>query len=187
MSTTLLLRRLKEVGRKKTNIVPCFFTLLNAYFGFLGILAATQEAYGLAAVCILLAACMDVVDGYSARILGATTLLGKELDSLSDAISFCLLPSILFYCWRGTWHPLVSATVSFVYLAAGLVRLARFNSTEQSTSSTFCGLPTPAAALICSILIVLNVPTVYGIYVVGTGMLVVAVLMVSSFRFPSLK
>lgn len=187
MTTMFLLQRLKEAGRQKRKMVPCIFTLLNAYLGFLGILAATEEAYGLVVICILLAVCMDVLDGYSARALGAATMLGKELDSLSDAISFCLLPSILFYCWRGAWHPVISVVVAFAYLAAGLVRLARFNSTDQSSRTTFCGLPTPAGALICALLIICNAPTAQGIGGVACAMVGVALLMISSLPFPSLK
>lgn len=185
--TLLLLRRLKEVGRKRTALVPCSITLFNACFGFLAVLAATRQEYAVAAVCIVIAAIMDMLDGRLARILGSVTVIGMELDSLSDAISFCMAPAMLFYCWWNEYEPVQGLVVALIYLAAGLVRLARFNAVESGINTTFRGLPTPAAALAVVALIMHYAPTFMASRLVACSMLCLAILMVSSVPFPSCK
>src|SRR5581483_7627158 len=102
---------------------------------------------------IILAAFMDLIDGRLARALGSSSYFGMELDSLCDAISFCLAPSVLLYSWFP--GPVVGwGTLSLVlYLCLGLSRLARFNLTAEKQQAAFIGLPTPIAAFFVSTLI----------------------------------
>lgn len=102
---------------------------------------------------MIAAAVADFFDGFSARLLGAYSPMGKELDSLADMVSFGLLPSVMLYVYLsdiasiGTWAyaPLIIAVFS------GL-RLAKFNIDERQ-SENFIGLATPACAMICGSLI----------------------------------
>lgn len=106
--------------------------------------------------CILAGAACDLCDGALARMLGVTSPMGKELDSLSDLVSFGLAPALMMFTWLfklnygGVSHPLAFVPLLMVPFAA--LRLARFNVGE-SQSHHFNGLPTPASAMIASSMI----------------------------------
>ena len=123
---------------------------MNLLCGIIGVVFAFKGRLDIAFILMLAASAADFLDGFAARALGAYSDLGKELDSLSDLVSFGVLPSIMLYrlsctCMFGeswiNWIPLV------ITLASGL-RLAKFNVDERQ-SSGFLGLPTPACALLC--------------------------------------
>lgn len=100
----------------------------------------------MAAYCIGLATVFDFLDGFLARILNAQSPFGKDLDSLADMVTFGVAPSVVWFNYA-----LHLGDHSYNYLAllvglAAAVRLARFNNDPRQTSS-FIGLPTPAAAL----------------------------------------
>lgn len=129
--------------------IPNTITLLNMLCGVIGIIAVFNDKPQTAFILMLAAACFDFCDGLAARLLGAYSEIGKELDSLSDLVSFGVLPSIMLYnmlesiAWRRWWV--------FVPLLIGLfsaLRLAKFN-TDDRQSDSFLGLPTPACAMIC--------------------------------------
>ena len=106
--------------------------------------------------CILAGAACDLCDGALARMLGVTSPMGKELDSLSDLVSFGLAPALMMFTWLfklnfgGVSHPLAFVPLLMVPFAA--IRLARFNVGE-SQSHHFNGLPTPASAMIAASMI----------------------------------
>lgn len=135
---------LKAASKRKKHIIPCIVTLLNACCGFLSIINSIEGNVRSAAYCIIIAACMDMLDGRIARALRSTSTMGMELDSLADAVSFCVAPAILLYGTFCTRMPVVALISLSIYLCAGLSRLARFNITPSSFS--FMGLPTPIAA-----------------------------------------
>lgn len=144
----------KKRNYKKTLfIIPYLFTYLNAIFGFLCILKALDGDYYTAAYYIILAACMDSIDGRLARALGSASYFGMELDSLCDAISFCLAPGVLLYCWFPEDLGMFARLSLILYLCAGLYRLARFNVTQEKQQTYFIGLPTPIAAFFIASLI----------------------------------
>lgn len=129
--------------------IPDMITSMNLLCGIIGVVFAFKGRPDIAFILMLAASAADFLDGAAARALGAYSDLGKELDSLSDMVSFGVLPSVMLYncsrtCMFGEswvcWIPLVIA------LCSGL-RLAKFNvDTRQGDS--FLGLPTPASALI---------------------------------------
>ncbi len=137
------------------NNIPNAVTSLNLLCGALAIIAAFKytpggpDVYPYPALCYLLialAAVADFFDGFSARLLHATSNIGAELDSLSDLVSFGLAPAMVLFCLMehegaGNW-----AYVSLMIPVFGALRLARFNvDTNQTT--TFTGLPIPANAI----------------------------------------
>lgn len=140
--------------KKSLFIIPYLFTYLNAIFGFLSIVKSVEEDFVSAALFILLAAVMDACDGRLARALGSSSYFGMELDSLCDAISFCLAPAILLYSWLSYDIPINGILVLAFYLCAGLARLAKFNLTSEEQSTEFIGLPTTMAASFIATLII---------------------------------
>lgn len=106
-----------------------------------------MQGYQVAFVLIALAAVFDFFDGFTARLLHAVSPLGKELDSLSDAVSFGLAPGMVLYNMLVQYEPESGvAYIAMLIPVFGALRLAKFNvSTDQST--TFSGLPIPANAI----------------------------------------
>lgn len=194
----LNLRLMKKLSKYKNNkslfLIPYFFTFLNAIFGFLSILKALEDEYAAAAYYILLAVIADCLDGRLARAFNSVSYLGGELDSLCDAISFCLAPSVLIYCWSPDNFTLMGKSILIFYLCAGLFRLARFNSTPQKQQNYFIGLPTPMAAFFLASLVLserwIKANYLRFIFFKATLFPIVAILsllMISHIKFFSLK
>lgn len=143
----------KSIIRHTPNVI----TLLNLVAGCLSIVSAFEGNLQMAGNLILVAAVFDFFDGFTARLLGAYSLLGKELDSLSDVVSFGIAPSmILFHLLKSalgipasegllSGHYLLA--IPFIMAAFSSLRLGIFNLDERQTSS-FIGLPTPANAML---------------------------------------
>ena len=137
--------------------IPNSITSMNALAGTIGVVFALQGRPDYAFICMLAAAVFDFCDGLSARILKVTSAIGKELDSLSDVVSFGVAPTMIVYKWLTICYfqmPPASQT-HFVFLCSYLVflvpalsavRLARFNIDTKQTEN-FIGMPTPANAL----------------------------------------
>jgi len=164
--------------------IPNLFTLLNLVFGCMACVAALQpgiimtadsngqlyydvpEQIWMASLFILASAVVDYVDGLLARLLKASSAMGRELDSLSDVVSFGVAPSLILYQFlRLSWaqgeqaldQSVVLLWPAFLLPAAAAWRLARFNLNQAtSQSSYFNGLPVPAAGLF-----VASLPLVY--------------------------
>lgn len=137
-----------------TKEIPNTITCLNLLCGCLAVISAfsTEPAYGLAGyqwafIFIGLATVFDFCDGAMARLIHAYSPLGKELDSLSDLISFGLAPSMLLYVTisnmsANSWLAYASLAIAI----CGGIRLAKFNIDTRQTSE-FIGLPIPANAI----------------------------------------
>ena len=105
--------------------------------------------------CIIIGAVFDFFDGMSARLLGVSSPIGKELDSLADDITFGFAPSAIIFSYLCTFHIhlLFVPFLAFVMAAFSALRLAKFNLDERQALG-FIGLPTPANALFWGALIV---------------------------------
>jgi CDP-diacylglycerol---serine O-phosphatidyltransferase len=190
-----LSEKIKQHKYTKTlRAIPFVFTYLNAIFGFLSILKALEENYIAAAYYILAAACMDGIDGRLARAFNSVSCVGMELDSLCDAISFCLAPTVLLYCWYPGFIGMGAQAALMIYLCAGLYRLARFNVTVEKQQYYFIGLPTPIAAFFISSLVIYDrwieshiVRLLLYKSVLFPLIMIIALLMISPFRFYSFK
>lgn len=136
------------------NNIPNTVTCLNLFSGCIACVMAFEARYDLALLFIILSAVFDFFDGMLARVLNAHSIIGKDLDSLADDVSFGVAPSlIVFSLLKEMYYP---ASMEFIapYLpyAAFLIsvfsalRLAKFNNDTRQTSS-FIGLPVPANAL----------------------------------------
>jgi CDP-diacylglycerol--serine O-phosphatidyltransferase len=138
--------------RKGIYFVPSLFTLTNLFFGFISILLTYHGRYRLAAIWIAVAALMDGMDGLVARAMKAPSDFGIELDSLSDAVSFGLATSVLLYFWGMKLAGPPAVFFSFLFLTAGVLRLARYNVRTKSLPDRryYQGLTVPSAALFMS-------------------------------------
>lgn len=129
--------------------IPNTITSMNMLCGVLGVIATFSGRLD-AAFCLMLAAAVcDFLDGFSARLLKAYSDIGKELDSLSDMISFGVLPSLMMYSLVNQMNP--GSWLRFAPLAVAVfsgLRLAKFNVDERQTES-FIGLATPSCAILC--------------------------------------
>nr|WP_262895386.1 CDP-diacylglycerol--serine O-phosphatidyltransferase [Penaeicola halotolerans] len=125
-------------------------TCCNLFSGFMGIIfVANYDLVG-AAVMIWVAAGFDFLDGFAARLLNAQSPIGKDLDSLADAVTFGVLPAFIMFTLldKVALYDHV-ALVAGLIAVASVVRLAKFNHDERQ-SDRFIGLPTPANALLIS-------------------------------------
>jgi CDP-diacylglycerol--serine O-phosphatidyltransferase len=158
-----------------TKQIPNLFTLINLFLGCLAIVFALQtesisiyvgedlsshynipEKLSVAAYVIFAAAVVDFLDGFVARLLKATSEMGKQLDSLSDVVSFGVAPSVILYQLlkisfikeeNGLETSITWLLPAFITACAGAYRLARFNI-DNSQSYGFKGVPIPAAGLV---------------------------------------
>ena len=148
--------------------IPNTITCLNLFSGCVACVLAFGEHYFLALLFILLAGIFDFCDGMAARLLHTSSVIGKELDSLADMISFGFAPSMIAY--KHIDH-LASSQVScdtlayiipfiaFLIAIFSALRLAKFNVDERQTSS-FIGLPTPPNSIFFASLISMSDPMV---------------------------
>ncbi len=154
--------------------LPNLFTLLNLFFGCIAIVFALQtesiliytndeftssfnvpERLALAALFIYLAAVVDFLDGFVARVFNASSEMGKQLDSLADVVSFGTAPGIILYQLlrmssireeNGIDISIAWLLPAFIVTVAAAYRLAKFNL-DNSQSLGFKGVPTPAVGL----------------------------------------
>ncbi|MEA2600205.1 MAG: CDP-diacylglycerol---serine O-phosphatidyltransferase [Acidobacteriota bacterium] len=185
--------RRRQGIRRGAYLLPSLFTMGNMVLGFYAMILGLHDRFWLAAVAIFAAGFLDAFDGRIARMTGTESDFGREYDSLADVITFGAAPALLAYLWglrdfaQDTW------LLSVFFMVCCATRLARFNvQTKVVDSRYFVGLPTPAgAACICSIL--LFVPRysddvrVFVQIAMGATLLLVGVLMVSTFRYVSGK
>lgn len=140
--------RLQAARRSRVYILPCLFTLGSLFSGFYAIIAAINGLFFHSAVAIIVAGVFDGLDGRVARLTGATSKFGMELDSLCDMVSFGLAPALLAYLWALKPYGRYGWLAAFLFAATCALRLARFNSqqVDEAPSKDFVGLPCPAAA-----------------------------------------
>jgi CDP-diacylglycerol--serine O-phosphatidyltransferase len=192
-------------------VVPSLLTLGNAACGFGCITYAAQvgpetdvpDHLYFAAVLIFGAMLLDALDGPIARLAKQTSQFGAHLDSLADAISFGVAPAFLMLTCSRVFHPRVLWVIATLYVLCTVLRLARFNVTndEDPSHESFCGLPSPAAAGMVASLVFIGPGLVpwtdpgtadsarrLGEFLIAATLpvmtLVVACLMVSRVRYP---
>ncbi len=158
-------------------------TLGNLAAGVTGLLLADDGRFEAAAIAVLVAAVLDGLDGRVARLLGTTSELGAELDSLSDVVSFGVAPAVLTYLVGLHLWGIAGAAVAVAYSACAAYRLARFNLGPPS--GFFAGLPSTAAGAGVALLVLRDVDPA-SLLLPGT-LVVFAALMVSSLPYPDFK
>lgn len=187
-------RRWQELREKRGRgifLLPSLLTTGNLFCGFFALLLAVEHRYTEAALAILVAMVMDLLDGRVARLMKATSQFGLEFDSLADVVSFCVAPAFLLYSFalhdlgRPAWFG------AFLFVICGALRLARFNvATASADRRFFVGLSTPAAAgvVVATVILLDGGELSREVEVaLAAGTYAVALLMVSTFRYWSFK
>jgi CDP-diacylglycerol--serine O-phosphatidyltransferase len=177
--------------RRGAAILPSLFTTGNLFLGFWSVVKTLDGRFAEAAPLIGGAVILDMLDGRIARLTNTQSEFGAQYDSLADAVSFGVAPALLAYCWALQTVPRAGWPAAFLFLACGVLRLARFNVQRHVTDGRyFVGLPIPAgAAQVAAIVFVFPEPASSRWHSVGMLALVVALafLMVSTFRYRSFK
>ena len=164
--------------------IPNTITCCNLISGCIATYFAFQGDFELALLFIVIGAVFDFFDGMSARLLGVSSPIGKELDSLADDITFGFAPSAIVFSYLCTFHIhlLFVPFLAFVMAAFSALRLAKFNLDERQALG-FIGLPTPANALFWGSL-VLGLQQ-QGTYFEGMEWVIIAGTFVSSYLLVS--
>lgn len=168
-----------------TKSIPNMFTLGNMLLGMLAIIMALEGRYSLAAIMVIVAMLLDGLDGRVARALNAQSEFGKELDSLSDIISFGVAPALIMYLVSfPELQPGLAWVVTALFPMCGALRLARFN-VQKGAPGYFVGLPIPAAGGVAATLSLFN-KDISAVYC-AAAMVLLSYLMVSTVRYPNFK
>lgn len=134
-----------------TKYIPNFLTLCNLACGCYGVVAVFQGDIQTGSIMIWAGAMFDFFDGFAARMLKKFSIIGKDLDSLADLITFCFLPgSILFMLIDQQIETQGLAYIGFLIVIFGALRLAKFNN-DIRQSDSFYGLPVPASGIFVSV------------------------------------
>jgi CDP-diacylglycerol--serine O-phosphatidyltransferase len=190
-------RRRKRSDRPPPRVaVPSFFTLMNLLCGFLALTQVLEGAFVMSCWLIVLAGFFDLMDGMMARLTGADSPFGVQLDSLSDVVSFGVAPSFLVYAYALDASGPLGMIVSALPALCGSVRLARYNVNKDKSDDGkegFEGLPIPGQAIAIVALILAAENSEWGSYLALDSLqvllpivVVLSGLMVSSIRFDSI-
>ncbi len=147
-------KKFKLVPSKKTRyLLPNILTLGGVCLGISSIKFSIDGNYSLAVIFILFAAILDALDGRIARLIKGTSEFGKELDSLTDFVSFGIAPVFILYFWELNNYGKLGWAITLIYSVCCVLRLARFNLTKVDSkqlwkSNFFEGVPSPAGGLL---------------------------------------
>ena len=145
---------LKLVADKKKArmILPNMLTLIGVCIGLTSIRFALDGRFEFAIVAIIFAALIDGLDGRIARLIKGTSKVGKELDSLTDMISFGVAPAFIMYFWKLNSLGRFGWLLCLVFVICVALRLARFNVNSNQEPSWrdnfFEGVPSPAGGIL---------------------------------------
>jgi CDP-diacylglycerol--serine O-phosphatidyltransferase len=193
-------RRIKKVSISsltRISFLPSVFTMLNLFLGFQALLyiIGSNKNFKTAIYYLTASVIMDGFDGTIARLTKTESNFGVQLDSLVDAITFGLVTSILLFQWGfQSGYTRIGSIVGFVYLSAGLIRLARFNVFKEAhafPANIFIGMPIPTASMaVCSIVLVFsetNPQTKIGVILFSLCIILISLLMISNIKYKTIK
>ena len=190
-------KNFKIVESKKTRyILPNILTIAGVCLGISSIKFSLDLNFSMAVIFITLAAILDALDGRIARLIKGTTDFGKELDSLTDFVSFGIAPAFIIYFWELNKYGKLGWAITLIYSVCCVLRLARFNLTkfkpeEIWKQNYFEGVPSPIGALLILSPLVLELTEfnflINNNYFVPSFTLVIAVLLISKIPTYSFK
>ena len=193
-------KKFKLVTSKKTRyLLPNILTLGGVCLGISSIKFSIDGNFNLAVILILLAAILDALDGRVARLIKGTSEFGKELDSLTDFVSFGIAPVLILYFWELNNYGKLGWAIALIYSVCCVLRLARFNLTKFKPEDSwkqnyFEGVPSPIGALLILSPLVLELTETNFIinknYFVPLFTLFIAVLLISkvpTYSFKNIK
>lgn len=181
----------------RISFLPSLFTMLNLFLGYKALIyiIGPKQNFKTAIYYITASVIMDGFDGTIARLTHTESNFGMQLDSLVDAVTFGLVTSMLAFAWGfQSGFSQIGSIVSFVFLSAGLIRLARFNVFKEAQAfpaNIFIGMPIPTAALsICSVVLIFgSKPPLSrtGILFFSLYILLISLLMISNVKYRTMK
>ena len=185
---------LKIVADKKNArmILPNMLTLIGVCIGLTSIRFALDGKFELAIIAIIFAALIDGLDGRIARLIKGTSKVGKELDSLTDMISFGVAPAFIMYFWKLNTLERFGWLLCLVYVICVALRLARFNINSNQEPSWkdnfFEGVPSPAGGILVLTPLIISLSG-FELYQLNYELIVPIFFIVTSFllisKFPS--
>ena len=190
-------KKFKLVSSKKTRyLLPNILTLGGVCLGISSIKFSIDGNFNLAVTLILFAAILDALDGRIARLIKGTSEFGKELDSLTDFVSFGIAPVFILYFWELNNYGKLGWAITLIYSVCCVLRLARFNLTKiedvkEWKNNFFEGVPSPAGGLL------ILTPLIFELSALSLNVdvrsltpfltVLIALLLVSKIPTPSLK
>ena len=138
------------VSSKKTRfILPSLLTIIGVCLGISSIKFSLDQNFSLAVIFLVFASLLDALDGRIARLIKGTSEFGKELDSLTDFVSFGIAPAFILYFWELKNYGKIGWAITLIFSVCCVLRLARFNLTKISEEAEwklnyFEGVPSPA-------------------------------------------
>lgn len=189
-------RRKRRLRRRPINVLASVLTTLSLYCGVASIFASIGTQYEKAVTWILVAVVFDMLDGFVARLTKSVSEFGKELDSLSDLVSFGVAPAVLVYTSFLPSESQLTVAASRInvipaifFVICGALRLARYNVYQSGQRDVFTGLPIPAAGVtVATFVLFARYLTLPGAVWWLNGLtLGLSYLMVSTVRYPKDK
>ena len=188
----------KVVTEKKNArvILPNMLTLIGVCIGLTSIRFALDDKFEFAIIAIILAAVIDGLDGRIARLIKGTSKVGKELDSLTDMISFGVAPAFIMYFWKLNTLGRFGWLVCLIYVICVALRLARFNVNSNQDPSWkdnfFEGVPSPAGGILVLTPLIISMTDFNYIQfnydiIVPTFFIITSLLLISKFPSYSFK
>lgn len=167
----------------KNKFIPSLISIGNLVSGFISLVFTMNGEFIKAALMIILSMLLDGIDGLIARKLKLQSKIGKEIDSLSDLISFGIAPALLIYSLHFSQREIIGLIVVIPYIICAALRLAKFNL--QPSKNYFLGLPTTIAGSFVASLIIcsFNLSSL----LISIVIIILAYLMVSSIHYPKLE
>ena len=160
-------KNIKIISNKNPkSLLPNTLTIIGVCFGISSIKFAFDGLYGVAIISLTIAAILDSLDGRVARLIKGTSKVGKELDSLTDVISFGVAPGFVMYFWAIKDLGKIGWLFVLIYAVCCALRLARFNLTsievaEEWKNNFFEGVPSPAGAGLVLLPLILDLSGIY--------------------------
>ncbi len=177
-------------------LLPNIFTLVGVCIGLTSIKFAFDGKFEMAVIAIIVAGIIDGLDGRIARLIGGASKVGKELDSLTDVISFGVAPAFIMYFFVMKDLGRIGWLISLIYVICVALRLARFNITSNANPSWkdnfFEGIPSPAGGILVLMPLIYSFSEIqiYNIdysLVVPVFFLIISILLISKVPTYSLK
>ena len=171
-------KEFKLISKKNPkSLLPNALTIFGVCLGLSSVKFAIDLNYSMAVIAIGFAAILDTLDGRVARLVKGTSKVGKELDSLTDVISFGVAPGFIMYFWALSEIGRLGWLISLIYVICVALRLARYNISSESEPSWkdnfFEGIPSPAGGVLVLMPLIYSLSELQYFFIVATILMII--------------